>query len=99
MFEDINQIAESKDRVEAVQRQQREYKYDGSAKRVAGHILFSYNTETGEWKQANVKRECVYDPINKKTIYKTKVIRETNCIYIQALNLKNAIKRLNRAMR
>ena len=36
-----------------------ELKLVGRQKKVKGHILFSYNEKTGEWKQAEMKRNVV----------------------------------------
>lgn len=73
-----------------------ELKFVGSQKKNKGHILFSYNEKTGEWKQAEIKRN-VEIGIDGVPVYKTDVTKEPNCIYIQALNLKNAKKRLKKS--
>lgn len=54
----------------------------GQQKKRPGHTLFKYNKETGEICQAPVVNGSV--------------ITEPNCIYRQALNEKNFIKRLKR---
>lgn len=72
-----------------------EYHFVGSEKKARGHILFSYNTKTGEWKQAPLRRE-VQIGIDGKPVFKTIVTKEPDCVYIQALNLANAKKRLSR---
>ena len=72
-----------------------EFHFVGAENRVRGHILFSYNTKTGEWKQAPLRREAQVG-IDGKPVFKTIVAKEPDCIYIQALNLKNAMKRLSR---
>lgn len=71
-----------------------EYHFVGSEKKVRGHILFSYNTKTGEWKQAPLRREAQIG-IDGKPVFKTIVAKEPDCVYIQALNLANAKKRLS----
>lgn len=40
------------EQLEYLQKQQREFKYVGKMKKVAGHTLFSYNRKTGEIKPA-----------------------------------------------
>ena len=70
-----------------------ELKLVGQQKKVKGHILFSYNEKTGEWKQADVKRHVAIG-FDGLPVFKTEVTKEPNCIYIQALNLKNAKKNL-----
>ena len=56
-------------------------KHVGQQVKTPGHTLFEYNKETGEIKDMKTNRI---------------VIIETNCIYRQALNKKNFIKRLKR---
>lgn len=75
-----------------------EYHFVGSQRKVPGHILFSYNTKTGELKQANIEREVSVD-INLEPQFKTSVTREKDCIYIQALNEKNARKKLRKIIK
>ena len=72
-----------------------EFHYIGSVNRVRGHTLFSFNVKTGEWKPAPLRREAKVG-IDGKPIFKTIVAREPDCVYIQALNLENAKKRLFR---
>jgi len=72
-----------------------ELKLVESQKKVKGHILFSYNEKTGEWKRADVKRNIEIG-LDGLPVYKTEITKEPNCIYIQALNLENAKKRLKK---
>ena len=72
-----------------------EFHFVGAENRVRGHILFSFNTKTGEWKQAPLRRE-VQVGIDGKPVFKTIVAKEPDCIYIQVLNLANAKKRFAR---
>lgn len=72
-----------------------EFHFVGAENRVRGHILFSYNTKTGEWKQASLRREARVG-IDGKPVFKTIVAKEPDCVYVQALNLANAKKRLAR---
>lgn len=72
-----------------------EYHFVGSEKKVRGHIVFSFNKKTGEWKQAQVRREVAVD-IDGNPVFKTIVTKEPDCIYVQALNLANAKKKLNK---
>ena len=57
-------------------------KHVGQQTKRPGHTLFKYNKETGEIRQAPVLNGAV--------------ITEPNCIYRQALNKKNFVKRLRR---
>ena len=63
--------------------------------RTPGHSLFSYNTVTGEWKKVNLFTSKDLGT-NGSAMTASKVIMEPDCIYIQALNLKNAIKKFNK---
>ena len=72
-----------------------EFRFVGSVRRVRGHTIFSFNWKTGEWKQAPLQREAKVG-MDGKPVFKTIVAREPNCVYIQALNLENAKKRLRR---
>lgn len=57
-------------------------KHIGRQKRIAGHRLYMYNLVTGEVKEAPVKYgKCITEP---------------DCVYRQALNKKNFIKKLKR---
>lgn len=57
--------------------------------------MFSFNKITKELKVAELKRS-VSIGFNLQPIYKSEVIKELNCVYIQALNKMNAIKRLKK---
>lgn len=81
-------------RIEKQVKQQQEYKLVNKVRRNAGHILFSYNTVIKELKRAEFSLECVI--VNLVPITKTKVIKERDCIYFQALNEKNAWKVIRR---
>lgn len=73
-----------------------EFHFVGAENRVRGHILFSYNTKTGEWKQAPIRRD-VQVGLDGKPVFKTIVVKEPDCVYVQALNLRNAQKRIERS--
>ena len=82
-------------RVEHTIKQQQEYKLIGKARRKPGMTLFSYNTQTGEMKPAEIERECAMT-FDGNVSYKTKVKIDPHCIYWQALNLKNWEKKINK---
>lgn len=85
----------SGEQIEYLAKQQHEYKHVGKLRKVPGHILFSFNCQTKEIKQAKFERE-VSIGMNGQPIYKTRCVIEPNCFYEQALNEKNFIKRLKR---
>lgn len=96
MFDRLNAMLDDKPKVEASQKQQKEFKKIGSQPKVAGHILYSYNTYTGEIKAAEFQVCDSIDFWTLKPIDPTRVIVEKDCIYRQALNKKNVIKHLKR---
>lgn len=89
---DIKPFAESQNKQAEERQAPAEFHFIGSVKKTKGHTLFSYNNKTGEWKQAPLRREAQVG-LDGKTVYRTIVAREPDCIYIQALNMKNAIKK------
>lgn len=92
---DIPYLAKQHNKQQEERQSPTEFHFVGAENRVRGHILFSYNTKTGEWKQAQLRREAQVG-IDGKPVFKTIVMKEPDCMYIQALNLANAKKRLSR---
>lgn len=90
----------NKDKTEFVKQVQQEYKHIGSIKYRPGSTLWQFNTETGELKPAKVtvKEQLVWtskDDCTKKT---RSVIYEDKCVYMWALNRKNAEKKILRVI-
>ena len=95
---DIPTIEQRDDvRVEHTIKQQQEYKLIGKARRKPGMTLFSYNTQTGEMKPADIEHECAMT-FDGGVSHKAKVKIEPHCIYGQALNLKNWEKKVNKML-
>ena len=92
---DIHSLAKQHNKQQEERQAPTEYHFVGSEKKVRGHIVFSFNQKTGEWKQAPVRREAQIG-MDGKPIFQTIVAKEPDCVYIQALNLANAKKRLSR---
>lgn len=89
-----------KDKIEFSKLVQQEYKYIGSIKYRSSLTLWQFNTETGELKPAKVivKEQLVWtskDDCTKKT---RSVIYEDKCVYMWALNRKNAEKKILRVI-
>ena len=82
-------------RIEQVVKKKNEFHLIGSQRKVKGHTLYAFNTVTKEIKVAPVKRK-VFFGFNGNMTYKNELTVEKNCIYLQALNEKNARKRLIR---
>ena len=91
-----SQEREDATRVEQVAKKQKEYKLIGKQHKVAGHTLFEFNRKTKEIKLADIHRECVFDAATGNPIYKTKTDVHDGCFYLQALNIKNAEKKLRK---
>ena len=80
-------------RIEQVVKKKNEFHLIGSQRKVKGHTLYAFNTVTKEIKVAPVERK-VYFGFNGNVTYKNELTVEKNCIYLQALNEKNAKKKL-----
>ena len=85
---DIDQL-----RTEQVQKKKNEFHLIGEERRVKGHTLFCLNVVTKEIKVAPMNKECMLG-LDGSVIYKNNVTVEKDCVYIQALNEKNARKKL-----
>lgn len=83
-------------RYEVEQEKRKELVLIRKEKKVPGHTMFSYNTVTHEIKPAKIVYTTDYDYHTRQPINAPKLITEPNCIYRQALNVKNLIKRLQR---
>lgn len=82
-------------RIECQQKQKQEFKFVGKIKKNAGHTLFSYNVETKEIKPAPIKRTVLLT-FENEVCYKEEVSVEKSCIYLQALNERNFVKKLKK---
>lgn len=89
-----------KDKTEFVKQVQQEYKHIGSIKYRPGSTLWQFNTETGELKPAKVtvKEQLVWTSKGNCTKKTRSVIYEDKCVYVQALNRKNAEKKILRVI-
>lgn len=85
-----------KDKIELVKQAQQEYKHIGSIKYKPGSTLWQFNTETGELKPAKVivKEQLLWVSKGDCTKKTRSVIYENKCVYIWALNRKNAEKKI-----
>lgn len=85
-----------KDEIEVLDRQQHEFKLIGRQRKVPGHTMFSFNLRTGEIKVAPVDHSKDCDFMTRQAVTKDRIVIEPDCLYRQALNKKNFIKRLAR---
>lgn len=85
---------QNKIEVSVNQKQQKEYKLIGSyVPKIDGYRIFEYNFETKVLRPAQFRMSDTYilGGVNKKILDANK-----GCVYIEALNEKNALKRLLR---
>lgn len=77
-------------------KQQKEFKMIGRVLRKPGLTLFSYNMVTGEMKRADIEHDIaiLYGGEVKRS---AKVKIEKDCIYGQALNMKNWQKKIRKS--
>ena len=80
-------------RMEQVQKEKNEFHLIGQERRIKGHTLFCFDVATKKIKVAPIKQDIMMG-LDGVVIYKNSVTIEKDCIYVQALNEKNARKRL-----
>lgn len=80
-------------RTEQVQKEKNEFHLIGQERRVKGHTLFCFNEVTKKIKVAPMNQDIILG-LDGSVIYKNKVTVEKDCVYVQALNEKNARKKL-----
>lgn len=95
-FDVPNKDSLSKEQIEQLQKQKREEKFLGKLKVIPGLTLFSFNIKTGEIKVAEMNTEVAIDYKTHEPKYTKKIVIEPHCVYRQALNKKNFIKKLVR---
>lgn len=78
---------------EVVAKQQKEYKLIGKQRVVKGHILFEFNKITKEIKPAQISRSAALS-LQGQPVFTTKAEVHQDCFYLQALNVRNARKKL-----
>lgn len=83
---------------ELVAQQRKEYRLLGSKKRIPGLILFEYDVTTGELIRASLKKE-VELMIDGRVMKNTRVDTRDMCLYIQALNEENALRKVKQLLR
>ena len=80
-------------RTEQVHKKKNEFHLIGQERRVKGHTLFCFNEVTKKIKVAPMNQDIMLG-LDGSVIYKNKVTVEKDCVYVQALNEKNARKKL-----
>jgi hypothetical protein len=95
-FDSARQHLTHKDEMEILDKQKHEFKLIGRERKVHGHKMFSFNMRTGEIKVAPVEHSKDVDFRTQQPIFKGRIVVEPDCMYRQALNRKNFVKRLAR---
>ena len=83
--------------------QQKEFKLIGTMKHRAGHILFSINTRTGEVKEAEYVKKSILTWAEALNIFHGGIVKrnvqiEKDCVYIEAMNKENAMKKYRKML-
>lgn len=82
--------------VEAKKDVKQETKLVGRIKKIPGLILYSFSFETSELKEVPIQRNKVLNIDDGKPIEHDKAFYDPECIYIQCLNLKAAVNKINK---
>jgi len=95
MKEVLNFNQDPKIEIQAEQQQKKDIRLLGQEMRIKGLTLWQFNTISKVLIKAKFEKIHVVDFTNQvRENHKVKV--QDNCIYFQALNLKTAIKKLNK---
>lgn len=86
-------------RTEQLERQKQEQRYLGSLLRLPGMRLYEFNYKTGECREVGTETKLELDvtsgqPVTRRS---AKVQWNPDCVYLQALNHRNAIRKLVKA--
>lgn len=97
-----NQIKQKAEVVETVNDEKpAELKYVGTLKPKRGHRVYEINISTLEINEATYdeKTDFVLGNGKMKNSKRKKLIMNKDCVYVSALNAKNAIKKINKGIR
>lgn len=84
--------------IELVAQQRKEYRLIGSEKRIRGLILFEYDLTTGELRRASMKKELQLEA-DGTVGSRCRVDSQDLCLYIQAINEQNALRKVQKLLR
>lgn len=93
---DVHQLentSSKENKTELVQKEQQEFKLVGRAKYNRSLKTFSLNTKTKELKEAVIEssvKMSKYGGVTKEN----KIVTEKDCVYFQALNFNNALRKV-----
>ena len=89
----------NENKIEIQKQIQQEYKFIGTVSKNKGHLIFEYNKETKRLKLASIQLNKTVKIETEGTIApmsKYQIMVGKNCLYFQALNLKNAMKKVRK---
>lgn len=91
-----DEIVDNNNKIELSQQQKKEYKLLGSVSMNRGHILFEYNGDEGTIERADfiLNDTIIVDKVSYDVSHNYRVNVKKNCFYFQALNMKNAEKKI-----
>jgi hypothetical protein len=97
MLEDIGKDLDTTSEIVAKKEQKKEEKKVTTIKPHRGHTLFEWNIAENKLVKATFEKTDVdyMAVVNKHNIARRKVIMNAGCIYVSALNEKNAMRKLN----
>lgn len=94
-LEPHNKQQDNSIRIEQQQKKQKEYHLIGQIRRIPGLTLFEFNKRTKEIRPASVSR-TIGVKYDGTTYFRTRTDVRQDCFYLQALNIKNAEKKLRK---
>ena len=97
----MNQIVPELSRAdlqELVDQQRKEYRLIGSQKHIPGLVLYEYDLTTGDLRPADVKTTLSLT-VDGKLDSSRKVNSKELCLYVQALNKENAMRKVRTMLR
>lgn len=88
-MKELESIQKDKQEISVQKKQQKEKELIGQIKPKPGHRIFEINTETGKVQEATFTQEINFSLTGKNN---KQIFVQPKCIYISALNKKNAVK-------
>lgn len=80
---------------EQVAKKQQEYHLIGKQRKVAGHTLYEFDKITKQIRPAVIDRKAILQ-MDGSIKAETRIDVKQDCFYLQALNIKNAEKKLRK---
>ena len=84
--------------IELVSEQRKEFRFIGPQKAIRGLTLFEYDLTTGELQRSSLKKEFLLN-LDCTMSSSSRVESRDICLYIQALNKQNALRKVKQLLR